>query len=518
MVAIASNRHTTDYTDILELAQVHSGYGCMRRRMPAKQCPPEAESAKASEQVEGFGHREVKLEAVPGTDDPVDTTKNLALGPRAAAVLAGLTSVGNPASSGTAGGSSSARPAGHGGPVGAVRPALLLGSLGASSSAHSSESPNDVEVTGAQAQIANLPPKERAALWQEFKRSMNSPKAQHDPQVTERWKQAMQVRGTALKGQLMAEWLAAGKNELKMSMRMVATRTSSTVNTQKEGWMTRDQLLQHYCGNAAVADRIIAHKATNGQFMAHPEAPDLPEATLYNCLQEISRSGIEGARVDGRLEAAGQVEGGHAAQLTPTMVMLAGNVPVNPMLGWGAPLVAGATLPAGAGLTPAGFTPAAAPTCSTSGVGPQFKPKAKAKQQPVPKLTSVADMADASTLVERVRSWNERLVKDFMQGRTVVVRLKSIKHQNALCESIRNASDKLDSTYQQLVNLIKDPNVDVDSLKQTMESVMPIITQLYEDIDAANAILKNAGPKTTTSKKRKAAYDEDASSVAGIEP
>ena len=75
-------------------------------------------------------------------------------------------------------------------------------------------------------------------------------------------------------------------------MKVVHPRSKEdrTSDRGSRAWLTRPQLMNMYGSNETLVDNLIAKKIAGNAYKPHPDLPDVPEATLYHVLVDLSNT------------------------------------------------------------------------------------------------------------------------------------------------------------------------------------------------------------------------------------
>ena len=215
----------------------------------------------------------------------------------------------------------------------------------------------------------------------------------------------------------------------------------TTENLHKEGWRTRQQLIEYYgAGSEGLVDELIAAKKAQGMFRRHPELPHRDDAMMFLCIIDMARSTVDQVNQVGTIMGHMEVSGDEAkayAEVLPSMTTLQ---------------LPGLTAPAQLAAAPTAPAPAKAPAAEekegnkkegNKKEGAAAKKRAKGSRE----RPAVEIEGDVCAL-DHARKWLTYLLPDIKALHGICVQLKAFRSQSQLIKSLTEAADSLEKAYE----------------------------------------------------------------------
>ena len=331
--------------------------------------------------------------------------------------------------------------------------------------------------------LSHQPRQVRDAAYASFRRKVNSKNPPFPTDFMEAWSNAVKSGSRRDQTALFKIAFQCEDKPARMSIRFSRTRSFETLNTNTEGWYTEDQLALHL-NSPALASALVTRKRAQGLYRAHPEMPDVPEATLYWCLKEITTSKQD--RTARSLGVEGTVDGIHKNDAEEMMK----NIETMNVLD---PSVADDESPG----QPS--KPAAQAKC---------KPKARPKKKPKDtegELHSPSDGEADKDPAEICKAWKNLIFKDIGVARKIQLSLRTIPNQKELLQDLTKDITKYENFWAVLNNAADDEgNVRKRDIGSTIRHAYDNLAAFMKNIDTAKGLLRGANrgkaPKETSSR------------------
>ena len=340
--------------------------------------------------------------------------------------------------------------------------------------------------------------KERDRLYKEFQRKILSKTDPVGGPIAEEYDRIVKSSARGRMTKLFKLWYSTEGNFKRMAIKLKMSMEENTFDEELEGWMTEAQWADLYKSKELAAE-LVKRKRAQGLFRRHLEMPDKEEATLFWGLRELRRMKQMASKTS--MGIKGNVEPGEQGATTIVKATLDRLEKTEPPPG----------APAGMGdenneekkekkdkekKDKEKKDKEKKDKEKTHKGKDKDKDKDKTKKDKDKKVHTTQDVAKA---------WQEALMTVINKAQEYGMRLKTVKLQTALTETLRTQAAAAEEIWTKL-ELLRDTDAGDEAFEEAINKANDMLEPFKKHVEQAAGVLglKQLAKKTRTAKSREA--------------